>query len=177
MDRRYTLKTIITLTAGATLLHSCVQDKDHSSVFFGNLKITGPDETLLADLCGTLIPKTDTPGAREVGAHLFALMMIHDCFPPQAQDKFLKGLEAFKEFSLKKSGKSFLDSPATVKAELLSALEAGQGIPDTLAYFYQTLKRLTIEAFTTSQYYLTNVQVYVLVPGRFFGCVPVSHQA
>jgi hypothetical protein len=41
-------------------------------------------------------------------------------------------------------------------------------------FFYATVKRLTILAYSSSQYFLTKVQVYELVPGRWQGCIPVK---
>ena len=35
------------------------------------------------------------------------------------------------------------------------------------------MKGLTVQAYTSSQYYLTNVQVYKLVPGKFISSVAV----
>ena len=90
------------------------------------------------------------------------------------QEKFVSGLKAFEEFSKKESGKSFVSSTVAEREALLTKLEANKEGKDDLNYFYRNVKRLTIQAYTTSKYYLTNVQVYELVPGRFHGCVPVK---
>lgn len=42
--------------------------------------ISGTQKKLLGELSETLIPASDTPGAKDVSAHLFALMMIGDCY-------------------------------------------------------------------------------------------------
>ena len=106
MDRRSSIKTFIIISAGAALLPSCLQDKK-KSLSLKKIKIDDNEEELLSGLSETIIPKTGTPGAGDVSAHLFALMMIDDCFPPDGQDKFQKGLTAFDELSKKKSGNSF----------------------------------------------------------------------
>ena len=41
--------------------------------------------------------------------------------------------------------------------------------------FYGTVKRLTVQSFTSSQYYLTKVQVFEMIPGRYHGCVPLKN--
>ena len=119
-------------------------------------------------------PKTDTPGAKDISAHLFALQMIDDCYEKEDQQKFISGLKAFEEFSNKETGKSFVSSSAAERAALLTKLETNKDGKDDLSYFYKSVKRLTIQAYTTSKYFLTNVQVYELVPGRYHGCVPVK---
>jgi hypothetical protein len=174
MDRRSSIKNLIIISAGAALLPSCLQENKKSSISLKNIKIDGKDEELLSELSETIIPKTDTPGAKDVSAHLFALMMIDDCYVPAGQDKFVKGLKDFEEFSKKKSDKPFVKCTPSQKQEILQSIESKKDIPENVAFFYNTTKRLTVQAFTESKYYLTKVQVYELVPGKFYGCVPVK---
>jgi hypothetical protein len=174
MNRRSTIKTLFIMSTGAVFLPSCLQDKEKSPLSLKNIKIGDNGEELLSELCETIIPKTGTPGAKDVSAHLFALMMIDDCYPPDSQDKFVKGLKEFEEFTKKKFDKSFVKCTPAERAEILSSIESKKDIPGNVAFFYNSMKRLTIQAFTSSEYYLTKVQVYQLVPGKFYGCVPVK---
>jgi len=174
MDRRSSIKNLIIISAGAALLPSCLRENKKPSISLKNIKIDGKDEELLSELSETIIPKTDTPGAKDVSAHLFALMMIDDCYPPDGQDKFVKGLKEFDEFSKKKFNKSFVKCSSTERADILKSIESKKDIPENVAFFYNTTKRLTVQAFTESKYYLTKVQVYELIPGKFYGCVPVK---
>ncbi|KAA9037750.1 gluconate 2-dehydrogenase subunit 3 family protein [Ginsengibacter hankyongi] len=174
MNRRSTLKTLLIISTGAALLPSCLPDEKKSSISLKNIKINGKDEELLSDLSETIIPKTNTPGAKDVSAHLFTLMMIDYCYAPADQDKFVKGLKEFEDFSKKKFDKSFLRCFASERAEILKSIESKKDIPENVAFFYNTTKRLVLQAFTKSKYYLTKVQVYELVPGKFYGCVPVK---
>src|SRR5690242_4936396 len=50
---------------------------------------------LVSQVAGIIIPKTDTPGAKEVGVPGFIDLMLKDVFPPEDRDKFMKGLEDF----------------------------------------------------------------------------------
>ena len=174
MNRRSTIKTLFIISSGAVFLPSCLQDKEKSSLSLKNIKINDKEEELLSELSETIIPKTNTPGAKDVSAHLFALMMIDDCYPPEGQDKFVKGLKEFEEFTKKKLDKSFVKCTPAEREEILSSIESKKDIPGNVAFFYNSMKRLTIQAFTSSEYYLTKVQVYQLVPGKFYGCVPVK---
>jgi hypothetical protein len=101
-------------------------------------------------------------------------MMIDDCDAPADQDKFVKGLKEFQDFSRKKFDKSFVKCTPAEKGELLKSIESGNTIPENVAFFYSTIKRLTVQAYSSSEYYLTKVHVYQLVPGKFYGCVPVK---
>ena len=57
----------------------------------------------------------------------------------------------------------------------LAALDGVQKDDNSdLHFFYSNVKRFTVQAYTTSQYFLTKVQVYELVPGRYHGCIPIK---
>ncbi len=174
MDRRSSIKTLLIISAGTALLPSCLHEDRKASLLLKNIKINGYDEDLLAEVSETIVPKTNKPGAKDISAHLFALMMIDDCYAPADQDQFVKGLKGFEDFSKKKSNNSFLKCTPSQKKEILQSIESKQGISENIAFFYGTIKKLTIQALTSSQYYLTKVHVYQLVPGKFYGCVPVK---
>jgi hypothetical protein len=151
-----------------------MQERTKSSISLKNINISGDQENLLADLSETIIPKTSCPGAKDISSHLFALMMVDDCYDPDAQKKFVTGLSQFESLAKTKFGSSFSKCTQQQKEELLRAMENKTGIPGESLSFYDAMKKLTIQSFTTSQYYLTKIHVYEMVPSRFHGCVPVT---
>ncbi len=174
MDRRSTIKTLLIISTGTAILPSCLQEEKKPSVSVKNFKISGNDEEIISAVSDTVIPQGKTPGAKDVGAYQFALMMMDDCYSPENQQKFTKGLKDFQDFSKKTINKSFSKATPAERNEVLNAIESKKNIPENVAFFYGTMKGLTLEAFTQSKYYLTKVQVYELVPGKFYGCVPVK---
>lgn len=174
MDRRSAIKTCFVFTAGIAFLPSCLLEKNKSSLLLKNIKINGEQEQLMAELSETIIPKTDTPGAKDISAHLFALMMVDDCFEPEKQQQFVSGLKGFEEMTKKKFDKSFIECSPAQRSELLTTLEGNKEAKDDTTAFYRMTRGLTIQCFTSSQFYLTKVHVYEMVPGRFHGCVPVK---
>jgi len=180
MNRRSALKSFLYISAGVSLLPACLNDKGKASFLLKNISIDGEQEKMLADLCETIIPKTNTPGAKDLSSHLFVLMMVDDCYKKEDQQKFVAGLKAFEATVKQKYNNPFTSCTQAQKEELLTSL--GQKLKqkkdapvDADAEFYGITKRLTIQSFTSSQYYLTKVQVYQLVPGPIYkGCVPVN---
>lgn len=170
MQRRTLIKQLVFSTGAVLLIPSCMQDTSKASILLKKISIGGSQEKLLAELAETIIPATDTPGAKDISAHLFALKMLDDCYKKEDQEKFMKGLKAFE----KKTDGKFVKMPLPEKETLLRELEAKKTGDADLDYFYSTTKRLTIQAYTTSKFYLTKVQVYQLIPGHFSGCVPVK---
>ena len=172
-SRRTAIKQLIFISAGAVLVPRCMEDKSKASVILKNFSINADQETMLAEIAETIIPKTDTPGAKDISAHLFALKMVDDCYKKEDREKFAKGIMAFEEFAKQQAGKAFNDTDVAGKEKVIAALNADKKSDTDLGFFYRSMKRLTIQAYSTSQFYLTKVNVYQLVPGRFKGCVPV----
>ena len=174
INRRAALKNFLFISAGVVFIPSCLQEKGKPSIVLKNLDISAGDEKMLAEICETIIPKTDTPGAKDILAHLFVLKMLDDCTPKADQQKILKGLNGINKMANKKFDRSFVNCTPQQRQELFATIESKKDIPDDVAAFYASVKKLTIQAYTTSKYYLTNVHVYELVPGRFHGCVQVG---
>jgi hypothetical protein len=79
MKRRIALKQLGLITAGAMILPTCVKEVREVSIALKNIALTGDQETLLAEFVGTIVPKTDIPGASELKVHEFVLRMVDDC--------------------------------------------------------------------------------------------------
>ena len=127
-------------------------------------------DALLAEIAETIIPTTDTPGAKELGVHTFVQKMVADCYEPKAQAMFTKGLETLEATAQRTLGKSFAAADAAQRTELLKTTEANA---DTKAFF-QMVKNLTIRGYLTSEYVMTNLTGFQMAPGYYKGCVPVK---
>ena len=178
MDRRSALKYLGIASAAAVMLPSCVQDEKKLSVALNNLNITGDEEELMGSIASTLIPATDSPGAKEVDAHLFVFIMLDDCHSKAEQEKFLSGMRAFNDETKKIAGKSFLKSSAVERTALLDKLQVEKPeLSDAVRAFYEISRRYIIQGYLSSKHFLTNVKPYQHVPGpKFLGCKSLSNQ-
>ena len=166
MNRRSAIRCYVSISAGILLLPSCLNEKKPAG-----------KETLIAELAGTILPKTDTPGAKDLAAQLFVLKMVNDCTSKEDQQKFLKGMEAFTAACEKTSGKSFIDCTPEQRTAFLQQIETATDKKTDQHFFYNMVKHFTIQAYTSSKFFLTTINVYKLVPGRYHGCVPVKTTA
>lgn len=130
------------------------------------------NEKLLAELVETLIPTTDTLGAKGLGVHQFIQKMMTDCYDKQAQTDFEQILLTINPLIIKLFGKSFAESDTKQRIELLQSLAQSQD--KKIQNFYNTLRGLTIQGYTQSEYYMTRFTDYEMAPARFYGCVPVK---
>lgn len=175
MNRRTAIRNVIIISAGAGLLPSCAGE-DKSGIVLKNISITGQQEKMLAALTESILPKTkDFIGANDLKAHQFLLTMIDDCTSPEDQQKFIEGLKDFDKQCDSRYGHSFHDCTAEQKKALLQAVETKKDIPEDVNKFYGTVKRYTIQSFTSCKEYMEGVRKYKMVPGPDFkGCVQAS---
>ncbi len=174
VTRRTLLKQAFLVTVGAALIPSCMHDKSKASVILKNITVDGDQEKMLAAVSETILPTTDTPGASAIGAHLFVLKMVDDCFKKTDQEKFMAGMTAFEKQTRDKTGRSFMECDNGQKNNVIAELDKSKS-QDEQSYFYHTVKRLTVQAYTSSEFFLTKVHIYKMIPGRFEGCVPLQN--
>jgi hypothetical protein len=171
INRRSAIKQFIILSAGVALLPSCKSNKKVS--LYNNIPIDEAQQAFLAEIAETIIPATDTPGAKDISAPVFALQMMNDCYEAADREKFVQGMQQFEDKVQEKYNKPFVQCTPNERQAIITNAEAKKDTKDEAAFFYTTLKHLTIQAYTSSKYYLTNVQVYKLVPGKYISSVAV----
>ena len=176
MKRRTVFKHLAVASAAAWLLPSCVSDPKKVSIALNKLKISGEEETLLADIADTIIPATDTPGATAVGAHLFALVMVDDCLSGEERDNYLKGMRTFEDELKSLTGKRFSSASGEERLAMLSAFEERRdNNSEEAKLFYDKTRGYIIQGYVSSQHFLTDIKPYQLVPGpNYNGCAPVE---
>ena len=158
-------------SAAAWILPSCISDPKKVSIALNRLHITGDEEELIGKIAEVMIPRTDTPGARQTSAHIFTLVMVDDCLPKNDQEKYLKGMRSFPDEVLKVTGRSFPGSPAAEQLQILTAFEENlESAGEETRMFYETTRNYIIQGYTSSQYFLTEVKPYQLVPGPRYDC-------
>jgi hypothetical protein len=166
ISRRMVLRQAFIVAGGAIFLPACLHHDDKED-----------KNAALEALADTLIPADTKPGAKAVKAHLFAQKMMRDCYPEKQQQQYARGLQAFEAQAQKQYGRSFVDCDQSQRNAFVAALDNTPPTRDDLDFFYHENKRLLIQGFLGSQYFLTKIEVYELVPGRWHGCVPVTKKS
>jgi hypothetical protein len=133
--------------------------------------VSAADEALLAEIVETLIPETNTPGAKSLKVHQFVQRMIVDCYDAQTQASFNQGLAKTEALAQKYYSKSFVSCDALQRTQIL--LEMGNA-PESMATA-GLIKDLCIRGYTNSEYYLVNIAKYNIAPGFYHGCVPLPN--
>lgn len=182
IDRREALRktallmgAAVSASAMAGLLNGCkaTPDLNYKPVFFNE-----DQARLVSELAGIIMPKTDTPGAKEVGVPNFIDKMINECYKKEDQDRFLAGLATFDEDAKKAHGDSFIylkpeEQLAFVKKYNEESVKASKEKPGPKPFFLMA-KELTLMGYFTSEVGATKVLQYEAVPGAYKGCIPLK---
>jgi len=136
--------------------------------------------SVISTVSEIIIPRTDTPGARDVGVPAFIDQMLKDVYSEDDQKFFIDGLNAFNEQARQEYGDDFADldeadQAAFVKKVHDAAIETERTTdPPPKRPFILMMKELTMLGFFTSEVGATQVLQYDPVPGAYNGCIPLS---
>lgn len=176
MNRREALKAVSVIMGGSLVganafLSGCAVTPEErvNSLFMES------DLVLLDEIGETIIPATDTPGAKEVGIGGFISMMVLDCYEPKDQKTFTNGLAKLKEEFKKSYGDNFEEAVPEERLAFLNALDkeqkeyyrAGKQQSEGTEHYFKMIKELTLLGYFTSEAGCTKARRYIESPGRY----------
>lgn len=179
MNRRDALSRVALLVGGTVVgaeffLSGCkANDKYGSSV-----NLNEKDIAFLDEVAETIIPKTETPGAKEAKVGAFMAIMVKDTYTEDQQKIFLDGMNKLNEASNKKFSDGFLQITPEQRKQVLIDLdnEAKAYTKDKKkedpAHYFTMMKQLTLLGYFTSEPGATQALNYVAVPTKFEACIP-----
>jgi hypothetical protein len=181
MNRRKALKLILLGSASVT---SLVGNKWLDRIKSTDVAYLFDKQALLAELAETIIPETDTPGAKAVKADEFMIRLLIDCTDPMSLNNFIIGLQDLEEYSFLTYKRSFVYCTGGQKDAILEEFENRgrqwkgllgkvekriMGLP-----FFALLKNYTVMGYCTSQPGATQALNYEGIPGRFENIGPID---
>ncbi|NLW96335.1 MAG: gluconate 2-dehydrogenase subunit 3 family protein [Xanthomonadaceae bacterium] len=180
MERRELLKMIAAATGvamvGNPALLVAQAPAEPGATAFG-----ARDVALLDEIAEAIIPRTDTPGAKDAEVGAFMARFVTDCYGPEDQAAFRAGLVELD----RRAGGSFLSLPQADRLQLLTEVDReaaerargawvsadGSGSAGGVHWFTM-IKQLVIFSFFTSEVGATQVLRYDPVPGHYDGDLP-----
>jgi gluconate 2-dehydrogenase gamma chain len=187
MNRRELLQRVAWLMGGAIsapavlgVLNGCSAKKEET---WQPVFLSKEQGAVMADVAEIIIPRTDTPGAKDAGVPAFIDTMLKDVYEDADRQRFVTGLKAFDDAARSAHGKGFVELPKAQQAELVKkfhdeAVASELALETRPAYlerpFILMTKELTLLGFFTSKAGATEVLQYSAVPGSFKGCVPLA---
>ncbi|MEX2567557.1 MAG: gluconate 2-dehydrogenase subunit 3 family protein [Cyclobacteriaceae bacterium] len=189
MKRRKILKGLAMVSGGIVLLPSFnpVTEKKVKEAY-QNLNISKDDHEMMGNLCDTIIPPDQNfKGAKELGVHGFVLLMVNDCLAEEEKKNFLMGWQDFKKYIKKNMDTPSIDQNKEKWEEMVLGILQGnsEGVNhgnvkglsmEKVDYFLKSVKQFSILGYTHSEYYMTSIMSYKMVPGKFKGSIPIKEQ-
>lgn len=183
MDRRDALKatTLLlgyTMTAGAAsaLLGGC---KASNAGDWKPSTLSKEEVDLLAEVCETILPKTETPGAKDALCHRYIDEMLTHFYTKEDQEYYREALKAFNQKAKDKYSKAFVALNTNEREEILGMLAA-----EAKEYKDETGKKphifKAVQSATVSGYFTSEVGAkgglcqFLPVPGPYQGCIDAS---
>jgi hypothetical protein len=181
MNRRDALTRVGLLlggtVVGAELFLSGCKNAPDKNIGAGGTNFSNDDIAYFDEIAETILPATDTPGAKEAKVGAFFATIVKDCYTENEQKVFLDGMKKLNDASQQKNGKPFMESTPEQRHDLLVALDKEQKDymaakkKDDPSHYFRMMKELTLWGYFTSEPGATKALRYVAVPGKYVGCV------
>ena len=205
MNRREAISRIGLLLGGTVIGSSvfvqlgCSSNSEQVNDLFDQDQVN-----LLNEIAETILPTTDTPGAKAVDVGSFMAVVVKNCYSREDQKIFLNGLAELDETCIAKHGSSFLNCNAIERKRIIESLDAEQELymEENLAqkkrneifsnsaaeqevylangngeepnHYFRMMKELTLLGYFTSEIGATRALRYVKIPGAYDGCTPYT---
>ena len=177
MNRRQAISSVAVLLGGSIIggeifaLAGCKSTAKQVNDLFNTA-----DVAFLDEIAETIIPATNTPGAKAAETGAFMALMVKDCYTVKDQQVFINGLKDINDKALANFKAAFIELKPAQKQELLNKLDIEQKeiqktkAKEQPAHYFRMMKELTLLGFFTSEIGGTQVLTYQEVPGRYDGC-------
>src|SRR5258706_996592 len=136
--------------------------------------LTPDDQSLIEEIADTLLHTTpSSPGAKAAGAGAAINLLLTDCYDPEAQQRVVNGLKDFRKACKDRCGSDFASLPKKEREQVLRDIDAeAQEAGPT--HYLGLVRELSLQAYFSSEIGMTKALRYVMVPGKWVGCVPLT---
>jgi hypothetical protein len=179
MKRREALKSTIGIVGyglffgGVTAtIHSCKVD---TGIDWNPSYLTVDEAKLVADIAERIIPRTDTPGAKDAYVDRFIDENITLNFTEEQKVQFREALVSFDEKASKSFKKNFIKLEGTQQDEVLNQLyQESENHTGENPHIFDVIKKMTVFGYFTSEVGAKQSLVYDAIPGTYKGCIDYS---
>jgi hypothetical protein len=131
---------------------------------------------MLDEIAETIIPRTDTPGAKDAVVGAFIARYAEACYEPAQLRSLEQGIGTIDARMRAQAGVGFLHASPAQRQSLLAEidLQARKHANESQSanHYFTLMKQLTLLGFFTSEPGSTRVLRYRPVPGKYKGCIP-----
>lgn len=157
-----------TTVSSAALLSGCDLTAPRSTLASASA-FSPADIAWLDEVAETILPATDTPGAKAAEVGAFIAIMVTDTYSPDEQSQFRDGMLELEARCQRQSGSGFMQASDANRLALLEELDRERSEQDD--HYFANIKSLTVLGYFTSEIGYTQALRYIETPGRYDPCV------
>lgn len=141
-------------------------------------------ENLIEEIAETILPATESPGAKDAKVHEFVIAMLMECTEVKSQYNFIRGLKNLEDLTQKQFNKDFIACNIEERIHILTAMEHDEksvsGIVQRIKQkimgngFIYMMKYYTVLGYCTSEIGATKGLAYDYIPGSYVACMPLN---
>jgi hypothetical protein len=187
MNRRELLQRVAALMGGAVsapavlaLLNGCAH---RPAPGWKPATLSEAQAELVGEVVDIMIPRTDTPGARDAGVPAFIDGMLKDVYTGADRERYLAGLAELDARAEREHGRGFLALSREQRVALVQAVqdeaaaaERAANVPNWQLQrpFILLTRELTLLGYFCSLPGATEALQYDPVPGGYRACIPLA---
>ena len=128
---------------------------------------------LVRAIADTIIPRTNTPGATDVGVHKFVDVIVNEYLTDTERIAALAGLDTIDARARTESNVTFAELSNDKRSMMIDGFETGdRGAEPSQTYW--RIKGLIVHGYFTSERVMRDVLKVNVMPGKFEGAAPVT---
>jgi len=187
MKRRDLLSMIAAATGTAfvgsnVLAYTVMPIQDSKDSGYSNDEVT-----FFNEVGEIIIPRTDSPGAKDANVGSIMSILLADCYSPVQQKAVKSGIESLRSKAKTRYAKDFLLLTHEQRIALLSSIDEEADMQNkktvfansssnenelVLPHYFTIIKQLVLFSFFSSEVGATKVLRYEAIPGSYDGDLP-----
>ena len=187
MNRREALKRIAFLMGGTVSAAAILAiEKGYAATTAAGSRpavLNPPQLAVVSAVAEIMIPRTDTPGAIDVGVPGFIDLMLKEVYTQEDRNRYLAGLAQLDAAGQGEHRRKFVALEPTQQIALVRQVHDTAVAEERRSQragghlqrpFILMTKELTLLGFFTSEVGATRILQYAAIPGSYHACIPLE---
>ena len=158
--------------AVAVLMSGC---QTETSDGWKPILFTDKQAKFFAEVAETIMPQTDTPGAKELMVERIVDSFVGEVYKKEDRERFINSLETLAVETKKALEKDFMAASSEEKTKVLTAIDKERANHQgDKKHYFTPIKEAVLTAFFSTEVGVTQVIQYETIPGQYIGCMPLE---
>lgn len=175
MKRRKALQSMFLLSAGALVVPGCFTKDEILNLSTNTISFNKRSAEFIDLFSHIILPDPeDTEYSTLESLSDFITNMMNTCHSPEEITKYGNGYMEYREYLQVQFKKSLGKMTDTELDQLLAQVTDENLLSENARFFFSKTRDLRVKHFTSSEYYMTEIDKFEMAPGRFSGCVSLN---